>query len=112
MKKLMVLAAVAMSVTTFSAQAAEAITGAYAVMSVTGSSVGISSSIYGPDCMLGQGACKAAVQVLEDSQKYMQSGEVTAYLSQKIKEVQDLDSSLSADEALDALVASAEKFVK
>lgn len=108
----MVLAVLIMSVTTSQAQAAQAITGIYGVMSVSLTGVGISSSIYGPDCVIGQGPCKAAVQVLEDSQKYMQSGEVTAYLSQKIKEVQESDSSLSADEALDALVAGAEKFIK
>jgi hypothetical protein len=112
MKKLFITLSVLTALTSFNANALEAIGVIYGVSSVSASVVGTLSTIYGPDCVVGQGPCKEAVQVIADAQDYMQSGKVSTFLGQKIKEIQTSDSSLSAEEALDVLTASAAVFLK
>ena len=50
--------------------------------------------------------CK--VQILNDYNDMLQTGEASVFLSQKIKEVQTLDNDLSDFEALDILIEAAE----
>lgn len=56
--------------------------------------------------------CKEAGQIVEDTQNYLQSGELTVYLSQKIKDVQSTDESLSEVEALEVLVTKSVEILK
>lgn len=112
MKKLFITLSVLSALTSFNANALEAIGVTYGVMSVSASVVGTLSTIYGPDCLLGQGSCKEAVQVIADAQDYIQSGKISSFLGQKIKEVQASDTSLSAEEVLDVLTASAAEVLK
>ena len=92
--------------TAFSASALEAIAGTYLVGTAAMASLGVTSSVKGLDCTLGQGACKEAAQVVADTQDYLQSGELSAFLAEKIKFIQVEDKSVSEQEALDALNAA------
>jgi hypothetical protein len=47
-----------------------------------------------------------AAAIINDSQEYFQSGKLSAFLAQKVSEVQT-ESELSVDEAVDALVQDA-----
>ena len=55
---------------------------------------------------------KQAAQVLNDSADFFQSGEVSPFLGQKITDVQALHPELSPAEALDVIVAAAQKILK
>lgn len=57
-------------------------------------------------------AQKEAAQVINDSQDLIQSGNMTAFLSQKIRDIQAQDSSVSDQEALDALISVSEQILK
>lgn len=46
--------------------------------------------------------------VINDAQEMLQTGEASSFLSQKIKETQDLNEGVSESEALDILVESAQ----
>lgn len=50
---------------------------------------------------------KEALQIVEDAQNYVQSGELSLFLGQKIKDVQTTNESLSNEEALDSLITNA-----
>lgn len=50
---------------------------------------------------------KQAAVVLNDAQEYLQSGNMSSFLSQKIKEVQDLNAGASEADAVDMLVDAA-----
>lgn len=54
---------------------------------------------------------KQAQMVLNDAQDFMQDGQMTAFLSQKIKEVQELNKDASQSEALDLLIAEADSIL-
>lgn len=54
---------------------------------------------------------KQAALVLNDSQEYFQSGRLSAFLAQKVSEIQ-AQSDLSVEEAIDVLVIDAELLVK
>jgi hypothetical protein len=112
MKKLMVMVSLITSITAMNANALEAVGAIYGLSSAGLSTLGTLSSIYGPDCVIGQGSCKEAVQVLEDAQAYLQSGKVSTFLGQKIKEVQNIDSTLSSEEAIDVLTSTATAVLK
>lgn len=47
--------------------------------------------------------------VLNDAQEMLQTGEASLFLSQKIKETQDLNAGVSEIEALDILIESAQE---
>ncbi|MDO9181160.1 MAG: hypothetical protein Q7U04_02065 [Bacteriovorax sp.] len=64
----------------------------------------------GKECELV--VCKEAGQIVEDSQDYLQTGELTVYLGQKIKDIQSTDESLSEVEALEFLVKRAVEILK
>jgi hypothetical protein len=49
--------------------------------------------------------------VLNDAQEMLQTGEASSFLSQKIKETQDLNEGASEAEALDILVESAQSIL-
>lgn len=55
---------------------------------------------------------KQAALIINDTQEYMQSGVMTPFLSQKIKDIQAQDSSVSDQEALDALVSVSEQILR
>jgi hypothetical protein len=55
---------------------------------------------------------KEAAQVINDSQELIQSGKMTAFLGQKIKDIQGQDSTVSDSEALDALLSVSENILK
>jgi hypothetical protein len=111
MKKLMIMLTLTTSLASFSASALEAIAGTYLVGTAAMASLGVTSSVKGLDCTLGQGACKEATQVLADTQDYLQSGELSAFLAEKIKFIQVEDKSVSEQEALDALNAASLKIL-
>jgi hypothetical protein len=48
-----------------------------------------------------------AAQVINDSQEYMQSGNMSVLLNQKINELQKIDQNISLEEAIDLIVDSA-----
>jgi hypothetical protein len=50
---------------------------------------------------------QAAAQVINDSQEYMQSGNMSVLLNQKINELQKIDQNISLEEAIDLIVDSA-----
>ncbi|MBC7713416.1 MAG: hypothetical protein H7177_08755 [Rhizobacter sp.] len=112
MKKLMIMITLGTTLASFNANALQAIAASYAVASLAMTSLGVTSSVKGLDCTLGQGACKEAAQVIEDTQNYQQSGQLSAFLSQKIKDIQSLDSSVSDEEALDALTSVSAQMLK
>jgi hypothetical protein len=56
--------------------------------------------------------CKEANQVVQDTLGYLQNGELSVYLNQKIKDIQSLDSSLSEVEALEILVSRSVEILK
>jgi hypothetical protein len=51
---------------------------------------------------------KEAQAVVDDSQGYIQTGKLSAFLSQKIKDVKELNSELSDEEAIDLLLEVSE----
>jgi hypothetical protein len=54
---------------------------------------------------------KQAVLVLNDAQEFIQSGNASAFLSQKIKEVQEANAGASESDALEMLVNEAESIL-
>ena len=69
------------------------------------------STIISKGSTSGGFAEKQAALVLNDSQEYFQSGRLSAFLAQKVSEVQ-AESELSVEEAVDALVTDAESILK
>lgn len=55
---------------------------------------------------------KQAEMVLNDSQEFIQTGNLTAFLGQKIKDTQSLNAGISKEEALDLLISDAESQLK
>lgn len=55
---------------------------------------------------------KEAAQIINDSQELMQTGNITAFLLEKIRIVQAKDSSLSDSEALDILLSVSSEVLK
>lgn len=111
MKKFIVMMTLATALTS-NAYALQAIAVTYGAASLAGTSLGVSSSVNGVDCTIGQGGCKEAIQIIEDSQGYMQTGELSLFLAQKVRDAQSADSSLSQDEALDLLNDQALEILK
>lgn len=109
MKKLVIMFILATSPFSFNASALEvvdAIGVAYGSAAVSYTLVMISM---GKD--LGD-YDKEAVQVLEDSQDYFQSGNISAFLAVKINEIRNENESLSELEAVDELTARATQIIK
>jgi hypothetical protein len=114
MKNLAVLFTLACSLVSFSANSLE-VTKEIVIMpfaSLAGTTLGFASTSNGVDCTLGQGGCKLAMQVVADSQEYFQSGTLSAFLSEKIKNIQAQDKSASDEEALDALISVSLEILK
>lgn len=107
MKKLML--ALALTATVSQAHAWQAIAGTYIFASLGASTIG-GMTTSGKECEII--VCKEATQVLEDSQNYIQSGEMSAFLSGKVRDVQAAYSEMSEGEALDALIQDAELILK
>lgn len=55
---------------------------------------------------------KEAAKVVNDSQLMLQGGKITAFLNQKIKDIQAMDPAVSDAEALDALLEVSEQILK
>lgn len=55
---------------------------------------------------------KVAVQILNDSQEFIQLGTLTPFLNQKIKGIQSLDLLLSDEDALSVLIDLSEQVLK
>ncbi|MEA9357719.1 hypothetical protein SHI21_15925 [Bacteriovorax sp. PP10] len=49
--------------------------------------------------------------IINDAQEMLQTGETSSFLSQKIKETQDLNAGASESEALDILIESAQSLL-
>lgn len=107
MKKLML--ALALTATMSQAHAWQAIAGTYLFASTGASTIG-GMTTSGRECEII--VCKEASQVLEDSQGYIQSGEMSAFLAGKVKNVQAVYTEMSEAEALDALITDAELILK
>lgn len=105
MKKLMLIATLLLTGNTYSRDIFEATDVSVAALRIAELSVFTSWT-------LGAFDRKAAAQILNDSQEYLQSGNMTAYLKQSIKNVQSLDASISDTEALDALISVSENTLK
>jgi hypothetical protein len=95
MKKLIAIATLALSVNAFSA-------------SFVGTTLLPTQSL----ALSSVSTSKEAAQVINDSQELIQSGKMTAFLGQKIKDIQAQDSSVSDSEALDALLSVSEHILK
>lgn len=52
-----------------------------------------------------------AKEILDDAQEMLQTGDTSPFLSQKIKETQDLNQGTSVAEALDILIESAQSIL-
>lgn len=107
MKKLML--ALALTATVSQAHALQAIAGTYLFASLGASTIG-GMTTSGKECEII--VCKEATQVLEDGQSYIQSGEMSAFLSGKVRDVQAVYTEMSDGEALDALISDAELILK
>lgn len=80
--------------------------------SVTDSSVLTSASPLLSSATTSGGLQKAqANTVINDAQEMLQTGEASSFLSQKIKETQDLNEGASEAEALDILIESAQSIL-
>ena len=80
--------------------------------SVTDSSVLTSASPLLSNATTSGGLQKAqANTVINDAQEMLQTGEASSFLSQKIKETQDLNEGASEAEALDILIESAQSIL-
>lgn len=106
MKKLML--AVALTATVSQAHALQAIAGTYISGSLGASTIG-GMTTSGKECEII--VCKEALQVLNDGQNYIQSGKMSAFLAEKIKNIQSVNVELSDEEALDALIQDAESIL-
>lgn len=98
MKKLIAIATLALSVNAFSASFVG--TTLLPTQSLALSSVSTSGNVQ-----------KEAAQVINDSQELIQSGKMTAFLSEKIKNIQAQDAAVSDSEALDALISVSEQIL-
>lgn len=99
MKKFIAIATLALSLNTFSASFVG--TTLLPTQLLALSSVSTSGNVQ-----------KEAAQVINDSQELIQSGKMTAFLGQKIKDIQAQDSSVSDSEALDALLSVSDQILK
>jgi hypothetical protein len=98
MKKIMMIITVAVSLCSFSANA---MSSAYYSM----------MSSYMQGCKQNR-TCKEAVRVIEDTNAYLQSGEMSALLTEKVKEVQETNNLLSEQDALDDLISISLEVIK
>lgn len=73
---------------------------------------GLATSTNDAACSVGAARCKVAIQLIEDSQNYLQSGDMSALLSQAVKEIQAQDESLSQDQAVDEITVIASQILK
>ncbi len=99
MKKLIAVMALALSVNTFAA-------------SFVGTTLIPSESLALSSAASSGNPKQEAALIINDSQEYMQSGIMTSFLTQKIKDIQAQDSSVSDQDALDALVSVSEQILK
>ena len=58
------------------------------------------------------GQNKEAMVILNDSQAFIQSGKLSAFLAQEIKNAQSQDSDLSEEDALDLLISKSKLILK
>ncbi|MDD4972785.1 MAG: hypothetical protein PHY93_00460 [Bacteriovorax sp.] len=99
MKKLIAIATLALSLNAFSASFVG--TTLLPTQSLALSSISTSGNVQ-----------KEAAQVINDSQELIQSGKMTAFLGQKIKDIQAQDSAVSDSDALDALLSVSDQILK
>jgi hypothetical protein len=80
--------------------------------SVTDSTVLTSASPFLSSATTSGSLGKAqANAIINDAQEMLQTGETSTFLSQKIKETQDLNAGASESEALDMLIESAQSIL-
>lgn len=101
MRKVIIALAIATSLTSFYANALEV-----AGIATVGSSLIGSTTLRDFICEM-DGDCKEALQVVQDTQDYNQTGILSAFLEQKIQETKASNKNLSDEDALDAVVTSA-----
>lgn len=94
----------------FNVMAAKIIQAPFATTAATTMGLGTTSS--GADCMLGLSKCKEAVQILDESQEYFQNGNMPLFLSQKVKQLQIENESLSDEQAVDELISISLEILK
>ena len=99
MKKLIAVATLALSLNSFAA-------------SFVGTTLLPTQSLALSSVSTSGGMQKEAAQVINDSQELIQSGKMSAFLSQKIKDIQAQDASVSDQDALDALISVSEHILK
>lgn len=100
MKKLIAISILALSFNAFST-------------SIVGTVTSATESIIASLLATSSGSVhKEAAQLINDAQEFIQSGNMTPFLSQKIKLVESLDSGMSDLEALDALISASEKLLQ
>lgn len=99
MKKLITIVTLAISVNAFSA-------------SFVGTTLLPTQSLALSSVSTAGGLQKEAAQVINDSQELLASGTMSAFLSQKISDIQASDASISNTEALDALIRVSEHILK
>lgn len=113
MKKLFIMMTLMTSISSFNAGAGEVVGmvlgGGTVLVSAVASTSGVLTSL-GLECNFM--VCKEANQVIEDTQIYSQTGELSVFLNQKIKDVQTLNNEFSEEEALDLLVSNSLAILK
>lgn len=110
MKKLIILAALVLSTQSYAFDSVSNLL-AYTLAEVI-YTVAIPVGTTGAVTATTQQSQKEALQLKNDIQEYYQSGSMTASLQNKVIIAQQIDSSLSLDEALDALVEASNIILK
>lgn len=105
MKNTLVLLALTTSILSVNTHASQAIMATEVLGSIGMSTIGgLTSS--GKECGTVV-VCREAVQIINDSQNYQQTGKLSMFLDEKIKDTQASNESLSEAEALDSLISDA-----
>lgn len=100
MKKIIIALTLTTTMASFTANAWEVAAGV-----TVGASL-VASTIMDALCNMA-GGCKEAIQVVQDAQDFNQTGKLSAFLEQKIQDAKASNQSLSDEEALDEVVATA-----
>jgi len=109
MKNLLILAVSVLSLSVFTpkANALDVVGGGAVITTVV--AVGAFTTVMSPSVI---GNKEVARLVVNDTQDYIQTGEISLFLENKISELQTTDSSLSTDDAVDILVAYSNELLK
>jgi hypothetical protein len=101
MRKIAMVFAVATSIMSFQVSALEVLTAGFISDALTRATVSTRDTSVN-ECV--SMACKASIQIVEDSQLYYSTGKMTEFLVSEVKELKIGAGNISDDEAVDVLV--------